>query len=447
MTVAENLAELDEQEIQERNLVNSFLPFRQQRSNSAGYDFDAIAGSVLSTALQKQLTKGSTLEAFRDAVFARLEPKLTDDSMNGLIETMYFEGDASGLFKVSPEFLIFKTTQADVSTNKHISQVLTNFILHERAEFPRLSSDVNFLEKELVEEFQKFLADSSDEPTEHPYLPFLSELFSEDLRFLLKHPSYFLQNLSLFFNLYNFLYSAQLALNVNGWTEAPNSKPLFFILDTEKASLERKQVGEAFGQLIVKVADLFPVLSMLEYLNQPQNKKAKKFPLWRVLHDVEAMSEHQQYELRNSLAEFCRRYREKRSLEAADAYAETVKGMLGLLSETAKEIFSKRGTNQFTVNSKFVNAFENEVASHFIQVRGRSGRVLTISQDYLLLLTNLSIGDRKQIQFQELLSEFKKRGVWFDRQSEQAIIRFLERIGNVERMSDSGDAVYVRKTL
>jgi DNA phosphorothioation-dependent restriction protein DptG len=447
MTIAENLSKLDEQEVQERNLVNSFLPFRQQRSNSTGYDFEAIAGSVLSTALQKQLKKGSTLEAFRGSVFARLEPKLTDDTMNGLIETMYFEGDASGLFKVSPEFLIFKTAQADVSTNKHISQVLTNFILHERAEFPRLSSDVNFLENELVEEFQKFLTDSSDEPTEYPYLPFLSELFSEDLRFLLKHPSYFLQHLSLFFNLYNFLYSSQLALNVNGWTEVPKSKPLFFILDTEKASLERKQVGEAFGQLIVKVADLFPVLSMIEYLNQPHSKKAKKFPLWRIFEGVEGMSEHQQQQLRNSLVEFCRKYREKRGLESVGTYSETVKGMLGHLSETAKEIFSKRGTNQFTVNSKFVNAFENEVASHFIQVRGRSGRVLTISQDYLLLLTNLSIGDRKQIQFQELLSEFKKRGVWFDRQSEQAIIRFLERIGNVERMSDSGDAVYVRKTL
>ncbi|PHQ26076.1 DNA phosphorothioation-dependent restriction protein DptG [Marinobacter guineae] len=447
MTVAENLAELDEQEVQERNLVNTFLPFRQQRSNTAGYDFDAIAGSVLATALQKQLTKGSTIESFRDAVFARLAPKLTDDSINGLIETMYFEGNASGLFKVSPEFLIFKTIQADVSTNKHISQVLTNFILNERTEFPRLSSDVNFLEKELVEEFQKFLTNSSNEPTEHPYLPFLSKLFSEDLRFLLEHPTYFLQNLSLFFNLYNFLYSAQLALNVNGWTETPDSKPLFFILDTEKASLERKQVGEAFDQLIVKVADLFPVLSMLEYLNQPQNKKAKKFPLWRVFQDIDAMPELQKLEVRNSLEAFCKRYREKRSLEALDGYAATVKGMFGHLSETAKEIFSRRGTNQFTVNSKFVNAFEYEVASHFIQVRGRSGRVLTVSQDYLLLLTNLSIGDRKQIQFQELLSEFKKRGVWFDRQSEQAIIRFLERIGNVERMSDSGDAVYVRKTL
>ncbi|MCP1318066.1 DNA phosphorothioation-dependent restriction protein DptG [Halomonas sp. 707B3] len=110
-------------------------------------------------------------------------------------------------------------------------------------------------------------------------------------------------------------------------------------------------------------------------------------------------------------------------------------------------MFGTKGTNQNDVNNRYVNAFVNEIAPHFVQVRGRSGRVLTISQDYLLLLTNLAIGSRKQVQFQELLQEFRKRGVWFDRQSEQAIIRFLERIGNVERMSDSGDAVYVRKTL
>ncbi|MER0461339.1 DNA phosphorothioation-dependent restriction protein DptG [Aeromonas caviae] len=29
----------------------------------------------------------------------------------------------------------------------------------------------------------------------------------------------------------------------------------------------------------------------------------------------------------------------------------------------------------------------------------------------------------------------------------QQLVSFYERMGNVERMSDSGDAVYVRKTL
>ena len=47
----------------------------------------------------------------------------------------------------------------------------------------------------------------------------------------------------------------------------------------------------------------------------------------------------------------------------------------------------------------------------------------------------------------ELLEEFKSRGVYFDKKTQQSLIGFYERVGNVERMSDSGDAVYVRKTI
>ena len=72
---------------------------------------------------------------------------------------------------------------------------------------------------------------------------------------------------------------------------------------------------------------------------------------------------------------------------------------------------------------------------------------MIINQDYLLLLTNLTIGSDKRMQFQKLIKGFKNRGVWFDQQSEQALIEFYERVGNLERMSDSGDAVYVRKTI
>ncbi|MFT5298212.1 MAG: DNA phosphorothioation-dependent restriction protein DptG, partial [Colwellia sp.] len=50
-------------------------------------------------------------------------------------------------------------------------------------------------------------------------------------------------------------------------------------------------------------------------------------------------------------------------------------------------------------------------------------------------------------RFNELIKAFESRGVYFDKQSQQALIEFYERIGNVERMSDSGDAVYVNKTI
>ena len=444
MSISDNLFALDEQEIQNKNFVNHFLPFRSQ---SSGLDFEAIAGSILTVAFQKRLEKGSTLESFKSSVYGRLQYKLTDQEIFPLIEKMYFDNDAAGLFKVSPEFLIAKATQAEASTNKHVAQVFIGFIRDSNRRFPKLSSEVNFLEQELVEAFQQQLTDCNEDPVERPYLPFMSELFSQDLGFLLEHPGYFLDNLRAFFSLYTFLYSSQLALNINGWKEQPASKPLFFILDTEKASLERNQVREAFRHLRTKAFDLFPVLSMLEYLNQPKNKKAIKFPLWKIFLDINEMDTLQRNSINSSLIRFCEKYREKRKFPPLEEYPQSTKELIEILSRTAKEIFGTKGTNQHAVNNKFVNAFENEIAPHFVQVRGRSGRVLTISQDYLLLLTNLAIGSRKQIQFQELLEEFRKRGVWFDRQSEQAIIRFLERIGNVERMSDSGDAVYVRKTL
>jgi DNA phosphorothioation-dependent restriction protein DptG len=444
VSISDNLLVLDEQEIQNKNFVNHFLPFRSQ---SSGLDFEAIAGSILTVAFQKRLEKGSTLESFESSTFESLQYKLTDQEIRPLIKKMYFDDNAVGLFKVSPEFLIFKSAQAEASTNKHVAQVFIGFISDSGRRFPKLSSEVNFLEQELIEAFQKRLADCNEDPVESPYLLFMAELFSQDLGFLLEHPGYFLDNLRAFFSLYTFLYSSQLALNINGWTEKPSSKPLFFILDTEKASLERRQVREAFRHLRMKTFDLFPVLSMLEYLNQPKNKKAKKFPLWKIFLDINEMDALQRNNVNGSLIRFCERYREKRRFSPLEEYPQTTKELIEILSRTAKEIFETKGTNQHAVNNKFVNAFENEIAQHFVQVRGRSGRVLTISQDYLLLLTNLAIGSRKQVQFQELLQEFRKRGVWFDRQSEQAIIMFLERIGNVERMSDSGDAVYVRKTL
>lgn len=444
MSISDNLLVLDEQEIQNKNFVNHFLPFRSQ---SSGLDFEAIAGNILTVAFQKRLEKGATLENFKSSVFERLQYKLTNQEIRPLIEKMYFDDNAAGFFKVSPEFLIFKSAQAEASTNKHVAQVFIGFIHHSGRIFPKLSNEVNFLEQELVEAFQQQLTDCKENSAESPYLPFMAELFAQDLSFLLEHPGYFLDNLRAFFSLYTFLYSSQLALNINGWTEKPVSKPLFFILDTEKASLERNQVREAFRHLRVKAFDLFPVLSMLEYLNQPKDKKAKKFPLWKIFIDINEMDALHISSVNESLISFGERYREKRGFPRLEEYPQTTKELLEILSRTAKEIFGKKGTSQYTVNSKFVNAFENEIAPHFIQVRGRSGRVLTISQDYLLLLTNLAIGSRKQIQFQELLQELSKRGVWFDKQSEQAIIRFLERIGNIERMSDSGDAVYVRKTL
>ena len=72
---------------------------------------------------------------------------------------------------------------------------------------------------------------------------------------------------------------------------------------------------------------------------------------------------------------------------------------------------------------------------------------MVLNQDQMLLLTNLTIGKEEKLRLHELRQGFEQRGFYLDNQSLQMLVSFYERMGNVERMSDSGDAVYVRKTL
>jgi DNA phosphorothioation-dependent restriction protein DptG len=53
----------------------------------------------------------------------------------------------------------------------------------------------------------------------------------------------------------------------------------------------------------------------------------------------------------------------------------------------------------------------------------------------------------EKLRLHELMTAFEQRGFYLDNQSRQILVAFYERMGNVERMSDSGDAVYVRKTV
>ena len=126
---------------------------------------------------------------------------------------------------------------------------------------------------------------------------------------------------------------------------------------------------------------------------------------------------------------------------------ENIEQVFRQIEEVAIEQFEDSKTERASVNKNYVKELEDKICSDFIKSRGRSGRVLVLNQDYLLLMTNLAIGVRPKLRLHELLIEFEQRGFYVDNQTKQALVAFYERMGNVERMSDSGDAVYVLKTV
>jgi DNA phosphorothioation-dependent restriction protein DptG len=305
-----------------------------------------------------------------------------------------------------------------------------------------VNDKLNFIESQMLLVLQRKLSDAASyDAVEQPYLPYIAGSFQEDINFLSTRPKYLLRELTNTLRLYAFSYCSQMALNIGAWKNGePTSKPLYFILDTEKASTERINVHHGYKMFAKFSESLFPILSALEAIQH----KDFKHPLWQIFKD--SVGSHDKNQVLQVLNGYLDAFADNRKLDNrghADTVETAFENMIGL----AIEQFNVSKTTRSEINEKYTKELEKKICGDFIQTRGRAGRVLVLNQDQLLLLTNLAIGLKEKLRLHELMDEFNRRGFYLDGQTQQVLVGFYERMGNVERMSDSGDAVYVRKTV
>ena len=451
MNLVSRLIALSDSPITNSNALNNYLPIRGKNN---AIEYGSVAGNVLGMLIGRELDpKRYNFEKFKDECLEELGGLLTEEEMLEHIEQMYFNNDA--LNKASPEFLLLGRKGTETPASKNLSKVFRNFLAN-AGKCSELKSKANFIEQIFIGVLQNYLTKpggkgANKDKREHPYLPFMAQHFVSDLHFLSSKTEYLLSHFEDFLQLYNFLYCSQLALNIRHWTAGePKSQPSYFILDTEKASLERSQMQQyGYASLYRSFGAVFPILSMLDNFNKSGDGGA--YPLWAYGQALSAKKGYDADEISTILEEYAESFRAKRNIQPREVSDDTPEGHMRLLIHYALDQFEPTrylaNSTRHEVRDAYQKQFEKHIAKHFMQVRGRSGRVLIMNQDYLLLLTNLAIGSKRQLRFQELLKAFRSRGVYFDKQSEQALITFFERVGNVDRMSDSGDAVYVRSTI
>ena len=98
-------------------------------------------------------------------------------------------------------------------------------------------------------------------------------------------------------------------------------------------------------------------------------------------------------------------------------------------------------------NDAYKNWFVRFVQSNFAKRRGQLGYNLNITEDDIILMTQISINNRKKLKLNSLFEEFEARGLFFDRDSKLKIIQLYETLNLLEKKSDSGDAQYVKSVL
>lgn len=425
------------------NAFNTFLPLRTKDKHYK-FCWDTTLGYFVHVLYGKSLVS-SDIESFKKLCEKRFLGKLDEPEFWNVLEEMYFENEQ--LFRISPELLIFKALKDEVDTNsKKLGDMFVGLLNGLTLDTSSLTG-LNFLEKEIKAEFDSFYVSGKSKnslKTEPAYLPFLSEQFKQDLKFLNKRPHYLLNNFISVIRLYGFLYVSQMALNIKNWANgAPSSKPCFFIIDNEKASDERSQVKNfGYSQLHEYLGYLFPYL----FMNEAIQPKGEVKPLWELF---ESLNENDVTKLNQFGSEFVKDRIQRNWYNTDQTWkssSDKKEVMDQLLTFSHAQFDNKKG-RLTEYNDTVVKGTLRNILDPFIQRRGRAGQVLTFNQDYIVLLTNLAIGEQDKLRFHEIIKEFETRGVFFDKQSQQSLIDFYERMGNVERMSDSGDAVYVRKTV
>jgi DNA phosphorothioation-dependent restriction protein DptG len=443
------------------NNLNSYFPVRTNNGEGV-FDWDVAQGIVVRNIYKKVIDiapksvgaedkLSEIIDSFREICRNDFNCRLDEPGLWPLIDEMYFSGDA--IYSVAPESLLFKLTELTGNSPKHrLGDMFSSLMQGFHVEKPECARR-NFMEQQVVDSLRskKVLKDyagrrMSKNINEKPYLPFLTEYFQRDLGFLIAHPKYLIENLKELLMLYGYLYTAQLALNIRGWRAEPTSKPLFFIMENETASKERSDlVRNGHNKVANQFRYLFPYLTVAESLQDPDvNANEDRLPLWEFAAKLTA-------EDAPALQRYVKEFAEDRNKDRNyhffyDENNSDAQYWLETLLEVSLKQFDK-GETRAAAQGKFIKSTELELCATFVKSRGQAGKVLVMNQDYLLLLTNLGIGANEKLRLHELLGEFQARGVYFDKKSQQALIKFYERIGNVERMSDSGDAVYVRKTI
>lgn len=431
------LSKITIEEIGSKNDVKNFYPFttKDDRTNRQ-FSFDEIIGLLISHISSKKFQKFD-FELFKEKCLTKFKENIDDAEAIKLLESVYFKKS-----RIEVNSLLIKQTNLADNKSKKVFEVFKELVNNQKLDI-NFESNLNFLEQHILEELKKELKPLNSTSGKTSYLTFLEKLFLDDLKFLSSNKHYFTKNLESFLEFYLFIYCSQLALNLQPVENAlskPSSKELYFILNSETASKERKKIEEfGYKKLYDKAKYIFPYFSLLSIFSKIfEDDNLRLYELEKIFDETDI----------GLLDHFHKKFRETKKLDYIDFSSKSKKEALNSLFDSTFEQFQEgKHVDRKNALDKYTKAFEKQVANPFLINRGRAGKVLVLDQDRLILLTNISIGNKKKIRFQELLSEFNKRGIYFDIKSQTELINTFEKIGIIERKSDSGDAVYVKTTI
>jgi len=250
---------------------------------------------------------------------------------------------------------------------------------------------------------------------------------------------------------YYFTYTAQTILQLNRFLDGERSVciPLFFRLEWEKTSQNRQCYSEGWNTLQNAAKKIFAHAVTLEILNQTaeQCEPVDYIKLQELINSAPGEDHRIAEEIKN----LTNRYRsaitdctEMKELQRRESPDSETAAEVRFLFESVRLQFESTVRNR--PYSSYAKNFE-DYSKKYLQQRGRSGLMLTLTEETLIFLTKICIKDQEKMRLNDVFAEFEARGVFLDNPSKAEVMRYYEKLNLIEKKSDSGDAQYVKRIL
>lgn len=425
-----------------------YLPFQTRNPERAkfGQGFDAVLGQFFRNVEQVKansdsINKNELINLICESV------KADEDSrqhLEKIIDSYLFNSDAIQVFHPSMYKYIFLSDTKESVGEKEIAKYLYDALLENNSnkfeDFLGLNENEHVLTR-LIKQHMPVLAQEESQKKYAPMYPFVKTLFQEDLEILLSNRDFFMKNIHLFFAYYYFYSISQVSLKLNQFEKVDETSPtpIYFNLDWEASNRNRMAVNMGYKVIMNNARRILSHVNTLEHLNFIF--EAENYNYLKLFELFQSMDETKQEEKLDLVYQWTKEYSDivlgnseeiEKKITINDAFRQLQSQLLnGLSKETSY---------------RYALAIHEIAKIYFLKTRGALGNVLNVTQDFLILLTAISV-KKEKITLKQLFIEFEKRGVFFDRYSQEGIIELFNKLNLIEKKSDSGDAQYVKPIL
>lgn len=310
----------------------------------------------------------------------------------------------------------------------------------------------NVVEKMVIEAIQTTKVKPSEK--EQSYFPIIidvQEKFKDDFHFMLQSGMTSVEDFSNLLAIYYFYYMSQACIALDKFCEGRRDDPvkLYYALDWEKVSRNRKCCVEGWEKIQENVNHMFSHAITLEILNQ-HTLLGSMFD-YIILQEFinqhpeqDAIIAREIEKAEKTYISYVGDYKNFDQIKTISGVSKTDEAIRHLYKCVEEQFLNtdRKRANQF-YNEKFIGFCK----SRWIKNRRKSGLVLNLTERDIIFLTKIVIKGKDKIRLIDLYKEYEYRGIFLDNTSKEYLQEFFTKLNLIDKKSDSGDAQYVKRIL